>query len=188
VLVMFSYMAKAVATNAYTAAAIAIGLVVLVILAGLRSIRLCVTAILSNVVPIMLVLGIWHWLGHTLDFTAGLIFSMTFGVIVDNSLHIMYWYSRGIQQEGKSVENAVRAAIQRRGPAMVMSTLTLILGFSVFGLSNFFVNVTLGLLTVLVFAVGLIWDLLMTPSLLLLLRPYSGRSRQALPAVASEAA
>ena len=188
VLVMFSYMAKAVATNAYAAAGIAIGLVVAVILVGLRSIRLCVTAILSNLVPVVLVLGIWHWLGHTLDFTAGLIFSMTFGVIVDNSLHIMYWYARGIKQEHMSVEDAVRSAIQRRGPAMVMSTLTLILGFSVFGLSNFFVNVTLGLLTVLVFATGLIWDLLMTPSLLMLLRPYSSKLRQPIPAVPNKVA
>jgi uncharacterized protein len=90
VLVMFSYMAKAVAINAFVAAGIAIALVVLVIGVGLRSARLCVAAVLSNIVPVVFVLGIWHWLGHTLDFTAGLIFSMTFGVIVDNSLHLMY--------------------------------------------------------------------------------------------------
>lgn len=175
VLVMFSYMAKAVAVNAYEAAGIAIALVVLIILAGLRSVRLCVIAILSNVIPIMLVLGIWHWAGRTLDFTAGLIFSMTFGVIVDNSLHIMYWYSRGIK-EGLSVADAVRGAVERRGPTMLFSTITLVLGFAVFGLSNFFVNVTLGLLTALVFSIGLVWDLLVTPSLLMLMRPYSRKA------------
>jgi predicted RND superfamily exporter protein len=172
VLVMFSYMAKAVATNAFVAAGIAVVLVLLVIIIGLRSIRLCATAVLSNIVPIMLVLGIWHWLGHTLDFTAGLIFSMTFGVIVDNSLHIMYWYTRGVRQEGKDAIEAVRGAIERRGPAMVLSTVTLVLGFSVFGLSSFFVNVTLGLLTALVFSVGLVWDLLATPCLLILMQPH----------------
>jgi uncharacterized protein len=181
VLVMFSYMAKAVAVNAYIAAAIAIGLVVFVIVLGLRSLRLCAIAVLSNVIPIMLVLGIWHWLGHTLDFTAGLIFSMTFGVIVDNSLHIMYWYTRGIRQERKDIADAVKGAIERRGPAMVLSTLTLVLGFSVFGLSNFFVNVTLGLLTALVFSVGLVWDLLMTPSLLMLLRPHGRANTETSP-------
>jgi uncharacterized protein len=180
VLVMFSYMAKAVAINAYVAAAIAIALVVFVIIVGLRSVRLCVTAVLSNVIPIMLVLGIWHWFGRTLDFTAGLIFSMTFGVIVDNSLHLMYWYTRGIRQEGKTVSEAVRGAIERRGPAMLVSTLTLVLGFSVFGLSNFFVNVTLGLLTALVFSLGLVWDLLATPSLMMLMRPHATRERQRL--------
>jgi uncharacterized protein len=175
VLVMFSYMAKAVAINAFFAAGIAIGLVVLVIAVGLRSLRLCVIAVLSNIIPVVLVLGIWHWLGHTLDFTAGLIFSMTFGVIVDNSLHLMYWYTRGIRQERRSVTSAMIGAIERRGPAMVLSTVTLVLGFSVFGLSSFFVNVTLGFLTALVFAVGLVWDLLMTPSLLMLLRPHARR-------------
>jgi uncharacterized protein len=187
VLVMFSYMAKAVATNAFLSAGIAIALVVLVIIAGLRSILLCVTAILSNIIPVMLVLGIWHWLGHTMDFTAGMIFSMTFGVIVDNSLHIMYWYTRGIRQEGKTVAEAVQGAIERRGPAMVLSTVTLVLGFSVFGLSNFFVNVTLGLLTALVFSVGLIWDLLMTPSLLMLLRPHARSRSLATPLTARSA-
>lgn len=176
VLVMFSYMAKSVAINAYFAAAIAIALVVFIIIVGLRSVRLCVTAVLSNVIPIMLVLGIWHWLGHTLDFTAGLIFSMTFGVIVDNSLHLMYWYTRGVKQEGKSVPEAVRSAIERRGPAMLLSTLTLVLGFSVFGLSSFFVNVTLGMLTALVFSVGLVWDLLVTPALLMLMHPHVAKS------------
>jgi uncharacterized protein len=178
VLVMFSYMAKAVAINAFVAAGIAIALVVLVIGVGLRSARLCVAAVLSNIVPVVFVLGIWHWLGHTLDFTAGLIFSMTFGVIVDNSLHLMYWYTRGIRQEGKTVAEAVRGAIERRGPAMVLSTLTLVLGFSVFGLSNFFVNVTLGFLTALVFALGLTWDLLMTPALLMWLKPHYHRYRE----------
>jgi len=134
VLVMFSYMAESVAINAYFAAVIAIALVVFIIAAGLKSARLCVTAVLSNIVPIILVLGIWHWLGHTLDFTAGLIFSMTFGVIVDNSLHLMYWYTRAVKQEGLDVAEAVRSAIERRGPAMLLSTLTLVLGFSVFGL------------------------------------------------------
>ena len=175
VLVMFSYMAKAVALNAYTAAAIAIVLVVAVIMAGLRSVKLSLIAVLSNIIPIMLVLGLWHWAGRTLDFTAGLIFSMTFGVIVDNSLHIMYWYSRGLLTEGMSVAQAVQSAIERRGPAMLFSTLTLVLGFSVFGLSNFFVNVTLGLLTALVFFVALVWDILVTPSLLMLMKPYSER-------------
>jgi predicted RND superfamily exporter protein len=187
VLVMFSYMAKAVAINAFSAAGIAIALVVFVIAVGLRSIRLCLIAVLSNIIPVVLVLGIWHWLGHTLDFTAGLIFSMTFGVIVDNSLHIMYWYTRGIRQERKSVADAMRGAVERRGPAMVLSTLTLILGFSVFGLSNFFVNVTLGFLTALVFAVGLVWDLLMTPSLLMLLRPHTSHARDRQRAVVSTA-
>lgn len=175
VLVMFSYMAKAVAINAFVSAGIAIMLVVFVIMIGLRDVRLCLLAVLSNIFPIMLVLGIWHWLGQTLDFTAGLIFSLTFGVIVDNSLHIMYWYSRGIRTEGKSVAEAVRGAIERRGPAMLFSTLTLVLGFAVFGLSNFFVNVTLGLLTALVFSVALLWDLIVTPSLLLLMRPHEQR-------------
>jgi predicted RND superfamily exporter protein len=188
VLVMFSYMAKAVAINAFVAAGIAVALVVFVIAVGLRSARLCIAAVLSNIVPVVLVLGIWHWLGHTLDFTAGLIFSMTFGVIVDNSLHLMYWYTRGIRQEGKTVPEAVRGAIERRGPAMVLSTLTLILGFSVFGLSNFFVNVTLGLLTALVFALGLTWDLLMTPALLMWLRPHAIPTRQLYPSVPHRAA
>lgn len=178
VLVMFSYMAKAVAINAFSSAGIAIVLVVLVIMVGLRSIRLCLIAILSNLVPIVLVLGIWHWAGQTLDFTAGLIFSMTFGVIVDNSLHIMYWYSQGIRNEGRTVAEAVTAAIKRRGPSMLYSTLTLVLGFSVFGLSSFFVNVTLGLLTALVFAVGVLWDLFATPSLLMLLEPHAQMLRR----------
>jgi predicted RND superfamily exporter protein len=101
---------------------------------------------------------------------------MTFGVIVDNSLHLMYWYTRGVKQEGLGVAEAVRSAIERRGPAMLLSTLTLVMGFSVFGLSSFFVNVTLGVLTALVFSVGLIWDLIVTPSLLLLLHPHVKRS------------
>jgi predicted RND superfamily exporter protein len=61
---------------------------------------------------------------------------------------------------------------------MLVSTLTLVLGFSVFGLSNFFVNVTLGLLTALVFSLGLVWDLLATPSLMMLLHPHVSRQRQ----------
>lgn len=174
VLVMFSYMAHDVAVNAYTAAAIAIALIVLVILIGFRDIRLSFIAIFSNLIPIMIVLGLWHWAGRTLDFTAGLIFSMTFGVIVDNSLHIMYWYSRAMRFENLSVQQSVISAIERRGASMLFSTVTLVLGFSIFGLSNFFVNVTLGLLTATVFLLGLIWDILVTPSFLMLLKPYAG--------------
>src|SRR5688572_125587 len=133
----------------------------------------------------MLVLGMWHWFGQTLDFTAGLIFSLTFRVIVDNSTHLIYWYTRAVRQEGKTVAAAVRDAIERRGPAMLLSTLTLVLGFSVFGLSNFFVNVTLGLLTALVFSVGLVWDLLVTPALLMLMRPHVARHSQHAEAFAS---
>lgn len=166
VLVMFSYMAEQVAINFYTSALVAMVLIVCAIALALRSWRMGLLSLVPNLFPIIVVFAVWHWLGRTLDFTAALIFSMTFGVIVDDTVHFLHSYMR-LKGKGKSAEEAIRGSMTHVGPAILFATLILALGFMVFGLSNFQVNVTLGLLTALTFCVGFALELMLTPALLM---------------------
>jgi len=172
VLVMFSYMAKKVAINFYTSAFTAMILIFLAIALALRSWRLGLLSLVPNLFPIIIVFAIWYALGRTLDFTAALIFSMTFGVIVDDTVHFMHKYLHAVTKEGKSVSDGIIAAMSTVGPAIFYSTMVLSLGFIIFGLSNFQVNVTLGVLTALAFSVGVVIELVLTPALLMLLHSH----------------
>ena len=171
VLVMFALMHEHLAVNMLATAVGATLSIVLVLMIVFRNWKIGLLSAIPNLMPIAAVFGLWSLSGNTLDFAASLIFSMTLGVVVDDTVHFLSKFLDAMRHGAESATEAVREAIHEVAPAILYSTLILCSGFLVFGLSKFHMNVTLGLLSALTFAVAAILDLLLLPVLLSLAFP-----------------
>jgi predicted RND superfamily exporter protein len=151
--------------------ALASGGIFLVMLVAYRSARLALLGLVPNALPILVVLGSMGWLAGLgwadvkLNMGAAMIAAVSMGLSVDGSLHYLFVYRRA-RLRGQSHLLALAAAQQSVGQAMILSTLALVLGFSVLLTSPFVPTIYFGALVALAMAGGLVGNLVLLPVLL----------------------
>lgn len=144
---------------------LAISIVIMILL---RSVTLGALSLLANSIPALVGFGLWGLLVGTVNLGASVLVAMTLGIVVDDTIHYLVAWRRR-RKAGASAGEAAAEALQSVGPAMIITTLSLIAGFCVLGLSGFDVNRTLGTFTAIIIAVALAVDLFMLPSALTLM-------------------
>lgn len=146
---------------------LAVALVIIAILMALlfRSRTLTMISLVPNVIPLLVVGGAMGFFQITLKPSTALIFSLAFGIAVDDSIHFLAKY-RIHRDEGRPRDEAIRLTLQQTGKSILFSSLILVSGFLVFTLSGFGGTVTMGALTALTLFVALVSNLLLTPALL----------------------
>ncbi|MDX1944961.1 MAG: hypothetical protein SFU86_06105, partial [Pirellulaceae bacterium] len=87
------------------------------------------------------------------------------GVTVDDVIHFILWFRRGIAS-GRSVEDSVRLAYGGCARAMYQSWGVIGLGLSAFALSTFVPTFRFGALMIALLTAGLIGNLVFLPALL----------------------
>ncbi len=131
----------------------------------LRSVRAGVISMLPNVFPIVLVFGAMGWLGIKVDIGIMMCASVALGVAVDDTLHFLTWFRRGVV-EGLDRRAATLNAFERCGVAMCETTLIAGLGLAVFSISTFTPTQQFGTLMIIILGAALVGDLLMLPAML----------------------
>ncbi len=95
--------------------------------------------------------------------------SIEVGIVVVDSVHFLSKFMHARRNKGLSPEDAVRYAFRTVGPALVTTSVILVIGFSVLAYSTFRINSEMGLMTALTIASALVFDFTVLPALLLLL-------------------
>jgi predicted RND superfamily exporter protein len=134
-----------------------------------------------NLLPLVVLAAVMAILGVPLKPSTILVFSIAFGIAVDDSIHLMSRFQL-CRSRGGSLEHSVRQAITETGPALVMSTIVVGAGFSLLMLSQFEILYLLGLLTAVTALSALAADLLLFPALVQRLPQAHGRPSNALAA------
>jgi predicted RND superfamily exporter protein len=124
---------------------------------GLRSITLAAIAAIPNLTPLLLCGGAIGWFDIPLSMGTSLVGCIALGLAVDDTAHVL-----GHIDEDESLEDVYRVV----GPALILTTIALGLGFSSLTLSEFQSVTALGIATAITLVVALIADLLLLPSLL----------------------
>lgn len=163
--------------------AIAIAGILLTLTLALRSLLLAGLALLTNIAPVMVVLGLVGWAGVKVNLGVAMIAAVALGLSVDSSLQLLFAFRRRLAA-GDSLEQALAEVQQGVGRAMLFSTVALVSGFMVLTTSPFVPTVTFGLLTALALAGGLVGNLIALPSLLMLTHR-SSASRSSSPGLSS---
>lgn len=135
------------------------------LLALFRNFRLGLLAFPPNVLPLVLTLGWMGWRGIELNSTTLIIFSVSLGLAVDNTIHVV----RRFQEEmlgGASRDDALRGAVLGTGRAVVVSSMVLLAGLSVVLASSFVPIRLFAELTALTIFSCLVGDLVLLPVLL----------------------
>lgn len=101
------------------------------------------------------------------------------GIIVDNTVHILTKYQRAREENGLTVQDAIRYAFDTVGAAVAANALILSLGFSVLALSSFKITAEMGILTAIAILVALVVDFFLLPAILLIrAKPQPLKSQQ----------
>jgi len=166
--VMFTYISERNMQNMITGTILAIAAIALIMMFALRSVRLGVLSLVPNGLPILTTFGAWALLVGEVGFSVATVASISLGIIVDDTVHLLSKYVRARDERRLSVEDSIRYAFHNVGTAIVVNTIILSAGFLVMTTSAFKMNVDLGLMTVLAIIFALVLDFLFLPALLLL--------------------
>lgn len=140
--------------------------VVSLIIGGLfRSPRVMAMALLPNLLPLLMILGIIGWAGLGLKMSTAIIFTISFGIAVDDTLHFMTRL-RHERKKGRTIDEAIRITYRSTGRAIVLTSVILILGFGILLFSSFPTTFMTGLLISLALLFALFADLALLPALL----------------------
>ena len=132
-----------------------------------RSWRSVAIAVPANVLPVLATLGAMGWLGIRLDIATVTIAAVVLGLVVDDTVHLLFRLQHESIREAR-IRRILRATVRTTGAAILMTTLVLVLGFSVLGLAQIKSVIWFGLLTGLALTTALLADLILIPALLTL--------------------
>jgi predicted RND superfamily exporter protein len=142
--------------------------VLLVVLAAVLATRHWSNGMLllvACVFPMVIVFGWMGLAGIVVDVGSVMTPCVALGVTVDDVIHFILWFRRGIAR-GRSVENAVLLAYDGCARAMYQSWGVIGLGLSAFALSSFVPTFRFGALMIALLTAGLAGNLIFLPALL----------------------
>ena len=166
--VMFTYISERNMQNMITGTVIAIGVIAIIMMFALQSARLGLLSLVPNGLPILMTFGAWAILVGEVGFSVATVASISLGIIVDDTVHLLSKYVRARKENGMTAEASIRYAFQNVGLAIIVNTVILAAGFLVMTTSAFKMNVDLGLMTILSIVGALLLDFLFLPALLLI--------------------
>jgi len=167
--IMFSHITKTNMDNMLKGGFGALILISFILIFVLRSFKYGALSSIPNIAPIAVAFGIWGITNGQINMMLALVLSMTLGIVVDDTIHMLTKYIRARRELGKSPQDAIRYTFSTVGRAIIVTTIILTAGFSVLMQSSFAFNSDMGKLTAITIVVALILDLLLLPALLLVI-------------------
>ncbi len=136
-----------------------------------RSLPLAIIALLPNLLPAAMVLGIMGWIGMPLDLMTITIASITIGIAVDDTIHYIHRFRDEFSNDHNYIATMERCH-GSIGKAMYYTSLTIVIGFSILVFSNFKPTIYFGIFTGLAMVAALLAALTLLPKLILLWKPF----------------
>ncbi|MEL7121036.1 MAG: efflux RND transporter permease subunit [Bacteroidota bacterium] len=156
----------------------AVILISLVLMLALRNFKLGLLSLIPNVAPVLVGFGIWALYKGQINTGMVIVFGMTMGIVVDDTVHFMSKFIRARRELGYDARKAVVYAFETVGRALVTTTLILVAGFLVLSTSQFALNSYMARITTVIISSALIIDFILLPSLLILLGDIRSKSKE----------
>lgn len=132
-----------------------------------RSFRMIIVSLIPNLLPLLVTAGLMGFVGVPIKPSTILVFSIAFGISVDDTIHFLAKYRQELQASHWKIRKSVYAALRETGVSMFYTSIVLFFGFSVFTISSFGGTVALGALVSVTLLLAMLSNLLLLPSLLL---------------------
>ncbi len=153
--------------NLVLSLALAIGLISLFMAYLFRSFRMIVISLVPNLLPLVITAGVMGFVGVPIKPSTILVFSIAFGISVDDTIHFLAKYRQELNANHWRIRKSVYAALRETGVSMFYTSIVLFFGFSVFIISSFGGTVALGALVSATLLFAMLANLILLPSLLL---------------------
>ncbi len=132
-----------------------------------RSFKMIIISLIPNLLPLLITAGMMGFIGIPIKPSTILVFSIAFGISVDDTIHFLAKYRQELKQNNWKIKKSVFAALRETSVSMFYTSIVLFFGFSVFMISSFGGTVALGGLVSTTLLFAMLSNLLLLPSLLL---------------------
>jgi uncharacterized protein len=175
-LVLFNQIDDYIAKGFISSLGTGVFLIALCFFACFRSWRFTLIALVPNCAPMLIAGGILYLMGGRLDAMSLIVASITFGICVDDTIHVVSGYLTR-RRAGMAPRESLHDVFSEVGSAICFTSIVLFCGFSVLTLSSLVPNVNLGLFSAIIIAAALLCELLLLPALIALVEKYEQPSR-----------
>jgi len=132
-----------------------------------RSFKMILISIIPNMLPLLITAGLMGFFGIPIKPSTILVFSIAFGISVDDTIHFLAKYRQELIANKWKIRKSVYAALRETGVSMFYTSIVLFFGFLVFTVSSFGGTIALGGLVSITLLFAMVSNLLLLPSLLL---------------------
>ena len=132
-----------------------------------RSPQMILISLIPNMLPLLITAGLMGFLGVPIKPSTILVFSIAFGISVDDTIHFLAKYRQELIANRWRIKPSVYAALRETGVSMFYTSIVLFFGFLVFTISSFGGTIALGGLVSVTLLLAMVSNLLLLPSLLL---------------------
>jgi hypothetical protein len=126
-------------------------------------------SLIPNIIPLIITGALMGYLGITIKPSTILVFSIAFGISVDDTIHFLAKYRQELEANNWKIKRSVILALHEVGISMAYTSIVLFFGFSIFNMSTFGGTKALGMLVSITMLVAMFSNLILLPSLLLTL-------------------
>jgi len=131
------------------------------------NVKMILISLVPNIIPMVVTAGIMGLFHITLKPSTALIFSISFGISIDSTIHYLSKYKQELYNTKGNVLAAVTRSLREAGVSMIYTSIVLFSGFIIFTFSKFGGTMALGLLTSITLFVAMFTNLMLLPALLL---------------------
>ncbi|WP_347173459.1 efflux RND transporter permease subunit [Polaribacter uvawellassae] len=132
-----------------------------------RSYQMILISLIPNMLPLLITAGLMGFIGIPIKPSTILVFSIAFGISVDDTIHFLAKYRQELQANNWRIKKSVYCALRETGVSMFYTSIVLFFGFLVFTVSSFGGTIALGGLVSVTLLFAMVSNLLLLPSLLL---------------------
>ncbi len=165
--IVFQKGTKFLVNNLFLSLSLAILLIALFMAWMFRSFKMILVSIIPNLLPLIITAGLMGFIGVPIKPSTILVFSIAFGISVDDTIHFLAKYRQELIANHWKIRKSVYAALRETGVSMLYTSIVLFFGFSVFAISSFGGTVALGILVSITLLFAMLANLILLPSLLL---------------------
>ena len=155
--------------NLFVSLSIAVVLIAMLMAFMFRSWRMVAVSLIPNIIPLIITGALMGFLGITIKPSTILVFSIAFGISVDDTIHFLAKYRQELEANNWKIKRSVILALHEVGLSMAYTSIVLFFGFSIFNMSTFGGTKALGMLVSITLLVAMFSNLILLPSLLLTL-------------------
>jgi predicted RND superfamily exporter protein len=153
--------------NLFISLAIAISVIAILMALLFSSARMVLISLIPNIIPLLFTAGLMGFFGIAIKPSTILVFSIAFGISVDDTIHFLSKYRQELKARSWDISTCIINAVHETGVSMIYTSIILFFGFLVFTASNFGGTVALGMLVSVTLLVAMISNLVLLPSMLM---------------------
>ncbi len=165
--VMFAHIGERNVISMINGNLVALVLISVVLIVALRNLRVGLLSLVPNLAPAAMAFGLWGLFVGQVGLALSVVAVMTYGIVVDDTIHSMIRYQHARRKLGMNSEQAVRYVFSTVGSAALAMTAILAAGFMVLAFSSFELNSSMGIMTALIIVLALAADFFLLPPLLM---------------------